>query len=85
MLVTSAIISNNCADEVDALLGMRKAQEHEATTALKTEFMQLWDGMATRRAANVCVLAATNRPFDLDEAILRRCAILSLNCRYFRN
>ncbi|EIE20120.1 AAA-domain-containing protein [Coccomyxa subellipsoidea C-169] len=59
-------------DEVDALLGMRKAQEHEATTALKTEFMQLWDGMATRRAANVCVLAATNRPFDLDEAILRR-------------
>lgn len=60
-------------DEVDALLGTRKAHEHEATTALKTEFMQLWDGMSTRKECNVCVLAATNRPFDLDEAILRRC------------
>lgn len=60
------------ADEVDALLGTRKMHEHEATTALKTEFMQLWDGMCTRKDANVCVLAATNRPFDLDEAILRR-------------
>ncbi|CAL8471038.1 g10580 [Coccomyxa elongata] len=59
-------------DEVDALLGTRKAHEHEATTALKTEFMQLWDGMSTRKECNVCVLAATNRPFDLDEAILRR-------------
>ncbi len=60
-------------DEVDALLGTRKAHEHEATTALKTEFMQLWDGMSTRKECNVCVLAATNRPYDLDEAILRRC------------
>lgn len=60
------------ADEVDALLGTRKMHEHEATTALKTEFMQLWDGMGSSREANVCVLAATNRPFDLDEAILRR-------------
>lgn len=59
-------------DEVDALLGTRKAHEHEATTALKTEFMQLWDGMSTRKECNVCVLAATNRPYDLDEAILRR-------------
>ncbi|CAK0782386.1 hypothetical protein CVIRNUC_005663 [Coccomyxa viridis] len=59
-------------DEVDSLLGSRRSQEHEATTALKTEFMQLWDGMLTNKANNVMVLAATNRPFDLDEAILRR-------------
>ena len=34
---------------------------------------QLWDGMLTNKYSNVMVLAATNRPFDLDEAILRRC------------
>ena len=61
-----------CADEVDSLLGSRRSHEHEATTSLKTEFMQLWDGMLTNKASNVMVLAATNRPFDLDEAILRR-------------
>ena len=64
--------SNDCADEVDSLLGSRRSHEHEATTALKTEFMQLWDGMLTNKSNNVMVLAATNRPYDLDEAILRR-------------
>ncbi|CAL5228726.1 g11911 [Coccomyxa viridis] len=59
-------------DEVDSLLGSRRSHEHEATTSLKTEFMQLWDGMLTNKANNVMVLAATNRPYDLDEAILRR-------------
>jgi ATPase family AAA domain-containing protein 1 len=29
-------------DEVDGLLGRRREQDHEATTSLKTEFMQLW-------------------------------------------
>ena len=59
-------------DEVDALLGKRRDQEHEAVTAMKTEFMQLWDGFSTDPTSNVMVLAATNRPFDLDEAVLRR-------------
>ena len=59
-------------DEVDALLGKRRDQEHEAVTAMKTEFMQLWDGFSTDPNSNVMVLAATNRPFDLDEAVLRR-------------
>ena len=57
---------------MDALLGSRRANEHEVTTSMKTEFMQLWDGMLTDKRTNVMVLAATNRPFDLDEAILRR-------------
>lgn len=60
------------ADEVDALLGKRREQEHEAITTMKTEFMQLWDGFNTDASANVMVLAATNRPFDLDDAVLRR-------------
>jgi len=64
--------SNNYADEVDALLGKRRESEHEATTTMKTEFMQLWDGFSTDARANVMVLAATNRPYELDEAVLRR-------------
>ncbi len=58
-------------DEVDALLGRRKDAEHEAMTAMKTEFMQLWDGLLTSRAP-IMVLAATNRPYELDDAVLRR-------------
>ena len=59
-------------DEVDSFLGTRKAGEHEAVTSMKTEFMQLWDGFITDNDARVLVLAATNRPWDIDEAILRR-------------
>jgi len=41
-------------------------------TNMKTEFMALWDGFTTDQNARVMVLAATNRPWELDEAILRR-------------
>ncbi|KAL3838041.1 hypothetical protein ACJIZ3_022632 [Penstemon smallii] len=59
-------------DEVDSFLGQRKASDHEALTNMKTEFMALWDGFTTDQNARVMVLAATNRPSELDEAILRR-------------
>ncbi|KAJ9546230.1 hypothetical protein OSB04_025937 [Centaurea solstitialis] len=59
-------------DEVDSFLGQRRATDHEAVTNMKTEFMALWDGFTTDQSARVMVLAATNRPSDLDEAILRR-------------
>ncbi|KXZ41894.1 hypothetical protein GPECTOR_250g622 [Gonium pectorale] len=63
-------------DEVDALLGRRGgASEHEVTLLLKTEFMQLWDGVETNPAQRVFVVGATNRPWMLDEAVLRRFAI----------
>lgn len=62
-------------DEVDALLGRRKDNEHEAMTSMKTEFMQLWDGLLTNMNAPVTVLAATNRPYELDDAVLRRFSI----------
>ncbi|KAF6257378.1 P-loop containing nucleoside triphosphate hydrolase protein [Scenedesmus sp. NREL 46B-D3] len=63
-------------DEVDAFLTKRGAQsEHEATLQAKTEFMQLWDGMEGARGARVLVMGATNRPWMVDEAVLRRFAL----------
>ena len=59
-------------DEVDSFLGARKGNEHEANTSMKTEFMTMWDGFQTNEHARVMVLAATNRPWEVDEAILRR-------------
>ncbi|KAG9133974.1 hypothetical protein Leryth_004677 [Lithospermum erythrorhizon] len=59
-------------DEVDSFLGQRKSSDHEALANMKTEFMALWDGFTTDQNARVMVLAATNRPSELDEAILRR-------------
>ncbi|KAK9122239.1 hypothetical protein Syun_019856 [Stephania yunnanensis] len=59
-------------DEVDSFLGQRRNTDHEAMTNMKTEFMSLWDGFTTDPNARVMVLAATNRPSELDEAILRR-------------
>eukprot|EP00271_Cylindrocystis_brebissonii_P019781 TRINITY_DN6213_c0_g1_i1.p1 TRINITY_DN6213_c0_g1~~TRINITY_DN6213_c0_g1_i1.p1 ORF type:complete len:943 (-),score=221.85 TRINITY_DN6213_c0_g1_i1:1385-4213(-) len=62
-------------DEVDSMLGRRsRAGEHEAMRKIKNEFMAHWDGLLSKGGAEsgVLVLAATNRPFDLDEAIIRR-------------
>ncbi|KAI9105161.1 hypothetical protein K1719_022690 [Acacia pycnantha] len=46
--------------------------EHEATRRIKNEFMTHWDGLLTKQDERILVLAATNRPFDLDDAIIRR-------------
>lgn len=63
-------------DEIDAVLGTRRSNEHEASGMVKAEFMTLWDGLTSANAAGVpsriCVLGATNRIHDIDEAILRR-------------
>ncbi|KAK0582949.1 hypothetical protein LWI29_031416 [Acer saccharum] len=60
-------------DEVDSMLGRRENPgEHEAMRKMKNEFMVNWDGLRTKDRERVLVLAATNRPFDLDEAVVRR-------------
>ncbi|KAG6715447.1 hypothetical protein I3842_05G253200 [Carya illinoinensis] len=60
-------------DEVDSMLGQRtRVGEHEAMRKIKNEFMMHWDGLLTKPGERILVLAATNRPFDLDEAIIRR-------------
>lgn len=60
-------------DEVDSLLGARGgSSEHEATRKTRNEFMAAWDGLRSKDNERVLVLAATNRPFDLDDAVIRR-------------
>ncbi len=59
-------------DEIDSLLRMRDCHDHEATAMIKAQFMQMWDGLETNKDAVVVVMGATNRPRDVDKAILRR-------------
>ncbi|XP_077359662.1 outer mitochondrial transmembrane helix translocase isoform X1 [Festucalex cinctus] len=60
-------------DEIDSFLRSRSSSDHEATAMMKAQFMSLWDGLDTdHRCQQVIVMGATNRPQDLDSAILRR-------------
>ncbi|CAL9132680.1 unnamed protein product [Musa acuminata var. zebrina] len=60
-------------DEVDSMLRKREnSGEHEGMRKMKNEFMVNWDGLRTKDKERVLVLGATNRPFDLDEAVIRR-------------
>lgn len=57
---------------IDSFLRMRNSQDHEATAMMKAQFMSLWDGLITDPSVVVIVMGATNRPRDLDQAIMRR-------------
>jgi SpoVK/Ycf46/Vps4 family AAA+-type ATPase len=61
-------------DEIDSLLRLRATQDHEVTAMMKAQFMSLWDGLITDPRKTVIVMGATNRPKDMDTAILRRMA-----------
>ncbi|KAH9932734.1 ATPase [Epithele typhae] len=58
-------------DEIDSFLRERTKGDHEVTGMMKAEFMTLWDGL-TSSTDRILVLGATNRPTDIDSAILRR-------------
>ena len=56
-------------DEADALLAGRGSNERRAHREIINQFLREWDGMSD---TNAFIMVATNRPFDLDEAVLRR-------------
>ena len=39
---------------------------------VKTQFMGYWDGLGTDDNCRIMIIGATNRPSDVDAAILRR-------------
>jgi hypothetical protein len=66
-------------DEVDALFSSRQSSNGSggllAHNQILTEFMQEIDGLSSAIANQehrIVVIGATNRPFDLDDAVLRR-------------
>lgn len=60
-------------DEIDSFLRNRRSDDHECTITIKTQFMTLWDGLCTNHNNNrILIIGATNRPEDVDPAILRR-------------
>jgi katanin p60 ATPase-containing subunit A1 len=66
-------------DEIDSLLSERSNNEHESSRKVKTQFFTEIDGLTTNftddkkeEIPKVFILAATNRPWDLDDAIMRR-------------
>lgn len=58
-------------DEADAMFGARKGGEKKHVRAMLNCFLMEWDGILTGETSPF-VLLATNRPFDLDPAVLRR-------------
>lgn len=72
-------------DEIDALFCRQDEGSHEASRRVKGEMLVQMDGVTEASSAGasaqdtdeerkkrVIVIAATNRPWDLDEALIRR-------------
>lgn len=73
-------------DEIDSILSSRESASDDRSgsrrvlTSMKTTLMQEWDGLKVSTTSSsalsppprIIVIASTNRPFDLDEAVLRR-------------
>mmetsp|Transcript_17421 Transcript_17421/g.45504 ORF Transcript_17421/g.45504 Transcript_17421/m.45504 type:complete len:545 (+) Transcript_17421:104-1738(+) len=60
-------------DECDSILTKRGENEHEASRRLKTELLVQFDGVQkTNTQARLLVMGATNLPWEIDEAALRR-------------
>ena len=56
-------------DEIDSVAAQRDDASHESSTRVVAQLLTLMDGFSSN--ANVVVIAATNRPQDLDVALLR--------------
>ena len=56
---------------MDSFLTKRGNDESEASRRLKTEFLIEFDGVSSNPEHRLLVMAATNRPYELDDAVLR--------------
>lgn len=59
-------------DEIDSLCRKRNSREDESTRRIKTELLIQMDGRDQPDQNKIFLLCATNCPFDLDTAFLRR-------------
>lgn len=58
-------------DEIDSLVSARSDNENESSKRVKTEFLVQMQGVGNTKS-NLTVLGATNLPWELDPAIIRR-------------
>lgn len=59
-------------DEIDSVMSARTSNEHDASRRLKSEFLVQFDGVTSNSNDLVIVIGATNKPQELDDAVLRR-------------
>ncbi|KAK4802126.1 hypothetical protein SAY86_000329 [Trapa natans] len=59
-------------DEIDSIMSTRLANENDASRRLKSEFLIQFDGVTSNPDDLVILIGATNKPQELDDAVLRR-------------
>uniref|UniRef100_A0A2N9JBF6 microtubule-severing ATPase n=1 Tax=Fagus sylvatica TaxID=28930 RepID=A0A2N9JBF6_FAGSY len=77
-------------DEIDSVMSTRLATENDASRRLKSEFLIQFDGVTSNTNDVIIVIGATNKPQELDDAVLRRlvsilcheCAAIQMFCRW---
>jgi len=59
-------------DEIDSMLGQRREGDNESSRRVKNEFLTSLEGADTSKDDKVLLVGATNMPWELDAAALRR-------------
>ncbi|XP_062233703.1 uncharacterized protein LOC133930936 isoform X2 [Phragmites australis] len=63
-------------DEIDSVMSTRLANENDASRRLKSEFLIQFDGVSSNPDDLIIVIGATNKPQELDDAVLRRLGMM---------